>query len=1144
MCSVMISSIVAEQHLETRTESSSNSSMIRCIERERQALLRFKQGLIDDHGILASWGSPHDDKDQHHRRDCCQWRGVGCSNVTGHVIALDLRATQYDEDDVPINLRGNVSASLLVLKHLNYLDLSGNDFGNYFNQTAYFGSYPIPNFIGSLVKLQYLNLSNARLDGEIPSQFKNLSSLEYLDLSNNGGLFAENFAWTSTIRLLKTLNLAGVELANAIDWVHAIDSLPSLTYLNLESCSLSNPSQGSRVNSSKSLTHILLGLNNLPATFVYPWLFNISSNLVMLHLEGNFLGGSIPHEFGNLNSLSDLVLSINQLQGPILKEFCNLISLSQLDLSENQLQGPIPREFGNLSSLSQLYLSNNQLQGPIPREFGNLSSLSQLYLSNNQLQGPIPREFGNLSSLSQLDLSRNQLQGPIPREFVNLSSLSQLDLSGNQLQGPIPRELASLSSLSQLDLSGNQLQGPIPEGLGNISSLSELDLSSNQLEGGIPNSFCHLLSLKRLYLSNNNLTGDLGIFLSQSNFKSLKALWLESNNLYGSFPDITRFPSLIELDISHNQLTGSLPEDFGQLSNLDFLYMSSNLLVGIISEVHLSNLSRLKSLDLSFNNIAFNISPNWTPPFQLSTLALDSIMLGPHFPNWLQTQEKLFDLSITDAGVSDSLPPWFWGIFLQLDLPEAFVNLSYNEIHGALPDTGLGDYRVGVLDLSFNSLEGSVPLVLTNAGYLDISNNKLSGSISSWSLAANATVQYIDLSNNNLSGELPDCWMYMTQLEVLNLENNSFSGKIPNSIGYLSLVEVLNLGNNELSGEVPSSLKYCRSLRILDLSENLLSGQVPSLLGNNLLGLNILILRANYFSGSLPLEICHLSYIQVLDLSMNNIFGTIPNCLYNLSYLSEKVTISYHNLNSSQWTSNLVYFRGHTLRGDFALPKIDIHAYLVWKDNKQEYWENLASLTLIDLSSNKLEGGIPSEISLLTRLHSLNLSRNHLVGPLTPKLGQLENLESLDLSRNQLSGEIPTSFSGLHFLSIMDLSYNNLSGQIPSGTQLQSFNESTYMGNLNLCGLPLLKKCEEDAIPTSHHNGGEAEDQEDEFLSLGFYVSLGLGFITGFWVVCGILLFNKSWRYAYFRLCNCLCDRIFVLLVVYVARPIARFWTN
>jgi hypothetical protein len=58
------------------------NSEVRCIEEERQALLKFKQGLIDDANLLSSWGS---------QEDCCKWKGIECSNQTGHVIKLDLR---------------------------------------------------------------------------------------------------------------------------------------------------------------------------------------------------------------------------------------------------------------------------------------------------------------------------------------------------------------------------------------------------------------------------------------------------------------------------------------------------------------------------------------------------------------------------------------------------------------------------------------------------------------------------------------------------------------------------------------------------------------------------------------------------------------------------------------------------------------------------------------------------------------------------------------------------------------------------------------------------------------------------------------------------------------------------------------------
>ncbi|KAF8694627.1 hypothetical protein HU200_038156 [Digitaria exilis] len=60
-----------------------------CLPHERDALLVFKQAITSDPaGILASWP----ERDDHHRHEqhCCRWRGVRCSNKTGHVLELDL----------------------------------------------------------------------------------------------------------------------------------------------------------------------------------------------------------------------------------------------------------------------------------------------------------------------------------------------------------------------------------------------------------------------------------------------------------------------------------------------------------------------------------------------------------------------------------------------------------------------------------------------------------------------------------------------------------------------------------------------------------------------------------------------------------------------------------------------------------------------------------------------------------------------------------------------------------------------------------------------------------------------------------------------------------------------------------------------
>ena len=100
-----------------------------CMERERQALLHFKQGVVDHFGTLSSWGNGEGET------DCCKWRGVECDNQTGHVIMLDLHGTGHDGmGDFQI-LGGRISQlgpSLSELQHLKHLNLSFNLFeGNY-----------------------------------------------------------------------------------------------------------------------------------------------------------------------------------------------------------------------------------------------------------------------------------------------------------------------------------------------------------------------------------------------------------------------------------------------------------------------------------------------------------------------------------------------------------------------------------------------------------------------------------------------------------------------------------------------------------------------------------------------------------------------------------------------------------------------------------------------------------------------------------------------------------------------------------------------------------------------------------------------------------------------------------------------------
>ncbi|KAI9116242.1 hypothetical protein K1719_012409 [Acacia pycnantha] len=290
---------------------------------------------------------------------------------------------------------------------------------------------------------------------------------------------------------------------------------------------------------------------------------------------------------------------------------------------------------------------------------------------------------------------------------------------------------------------------------------------------------------------------------------------------------------------------------------------------------------------------------------------------------------------------------------------------------------------------------------------------------------------------------------------------------------------------------------------MLDVAHNKLEGHIPPWIGYNLHNLQILSMRNNHLNGSVPLDLCHLTTIQVLDLSLNNLSGQILKCLQNLSAMSRRpialdaIDVFYVFVNDL-----LAYIISY-----------DFYPSVWWKRKELSFKENQRLLKLIDMSDNELSGKIPREIRNLIELVSLDLSGNNLSGEIPWELGNLHALEFLDLSTNHMSVTIPSSVSQLNWLAILNLSHNSLSGKILLGTQLQSFDVSTYDENPYLYGSPLKRLCADE-------KGSKApwieEEEDDSFISQGFYISMGLGFLTGFLAIFGSLLIFPSGRHAYF----------------------------
>ena len=467
-----------------------------------------------------------------------------------------------------------------------------------------------------------------------------------------------------------------------------------------------------------------------------------------------------------------------------------------------------------------LVLHDNQLKGPIPSELGQLENLRSLVLSENRLSGLIPRELGQLDMLERLELNDNlDLSGPLPGEMTKLVNLTRLWIDNTQLFIP------------QTDQFATWLEGiPDKQGVSNgtVSDTQERDALIalyNSTDG--PN-----WTNSTNWLSDEPLGAWHGV--STDHQGRVVVLNLQGNSLTGSIPiELGNLSNLESLHLNRNQLMGSIPAELGSLNNLEDLNLYSNELTGPIP-VELVNLSNLESLFLSENQLTGSIPVELGSLSNLERLGLDSNELTGPIPVGLGSLSNL-----------------------------EYLGLSRNQLTGSIP-VELGSLSNLIrLVLPYNGLTGSIPVEL--------------GSLSN--------LVSLDLSRNQLTGSIPVELGSLNNLEVLSLGNNQLSGPIPVELGSLSNLESLSLGNSQLSGPIPVELGSLSNLIRLDLRTNQLTGSIPAELGS-LNDLEYLDLRENQLTGLIPEELTRLSNLRALFLKGNELTGCIPNAWQDLD-LSE-----------------------------------------------------------------------------------------------------------------------------------------------------------------------------------------------------------------------------------------------------------------
>ena len=442
--------------------------------------------------------------------------------------------------------------------------------------------------------LTHLDLSDNQLNGELPPSIATTcSSLQHLDISGNK-------VWGSIVAELG--NMSGLEVLNLSE----------------------NLLQGEipkQIGELSELKVLMLGSNSLSGGI--PSELSSCTSLRLLDLNTNNLQGSIPSSLHQIPSLAYLVLHSNSFSGSIPPSLYTMHNLIFLDLSNNSLSGTLSPYISNMTSLQFLLLAHNSFHGEMPVELGQMSGLQALDLSSNTFHGSIPSSLGNLQWLLWLMLAHNNLSNSIPAQLGNCTSLLWLNLKGNSLSGQVPVELGSMGVNPDATFNYNANNIHPPQALGeclmltrwipedyppysfyyeNLSDRKTCNLFWLSLFTGYPvPSGCGPTFMGYIQLTNNKLTGQIPTHFRTS------MLLLSLNSFSGSFmngSNDTRLksmdPPLLYVNVSHNNLSGPIPESLSNIKCLALLDLSYNNFNGSIPQI-LGDLSRLSEFNVSYN---------------------------------------------------------------------------------------------------------------------------------------------------------------------------------------------------------------------------------------------------------------------------------------------------------------------------------------------------------------------------------------------------------------------------------------------------------------------------------------------------------------------------------------------------------------
>ena len=425
----------------------------------------------------------------------------------------------------------------------------------------------------------------------------------------------------------------------------------------------------------------------------------------------------------------------------------------------------------------------------------------------------------------------------------------------------------------------------------NLGTPNTAYVGFSDVKGKLPGTLGNLTALDTLCISNSS--DSLGDYMPPTLVNLTNVTYLNLSNVKLALDSIPAFinswTKLKTLDLSYNNIAGIIPESFGNLKDLTILNLSNNKLTGGVPDT----LTTLKNLE--YLNIGNNSSLGGSIPINIGNLdSLRQLLmfgdsLSGSIPNGIGNLDSLTDLYLNNNQLTATIPASISNLTTLKS-----VNLSDNVFATVTPIPDLHN-SVGLNSFAFNNI-------------------MVNDTIPGW-IATLPHLIGLFMGNDSLHGNLPVSFTNGNLLQDLYLPNNQLTGSFPASYGTYPYCNDIDLSHNRLSGMLPDNwvlhFDYGNYGAVIFLDDNQFSGPLPYTLGNAFIDLAFIpvSLDSNHFT-SVPTSFKNLSFFTASsnNLTFDSLEQVVGSCV--AAVMPQKSLLLHLNSNT------LSVYAGGTLAND------------------------------------------------------------------------------------------------------------------------------------------------------------------------------------------------------------------------------------